>query len=142
MERLNRQAAHLFQQVGVHACTDVTGFAFLGHSSEMAEKGKVRLRFRLSQLPFLEGARGYAEEWLFPGGACRNKEYYQRWVDFASEIVEEMQMLLFTPETSGGLLAAVDPHKVDTLTALFAREGQPCWVVGEVAEGERIEVLP
>ncbi len=142
MKRLNRHAARLFQQVGVHACTDITGFSLLGHSSEMAEKGQVRLRFFLNRLPFLEGARSYAKEWLFPGGACRNKEHYQGGVDFAPEITEEMQMLLFTPETSGGLLAAVAPGKVDALAALFAGEGEPCWVVGEVLEGEGIEVLP
>ncbi len=140
MKRLNRQAARLIQQVGVHGCTDVTGFALLGHGQEMAEKSGVRLRFYVEKLPFLEGALQYAEDWLFPAGACRNKDCYERWVDFAPEISEEMQMLLFTPETSGGLLVAVPPGRLETLTALFAEEGPPCWVVGEVVEGDGIEV--
>jgi selenide,water dikinase len=140
MKTLNRDAARLIQQVGVHACTDVTGFALLGHGQEMAEKSKARLRFYVDKLPFLEGARQYAEDWLFPGGACRNKDCYERWVDFAPGVSEEMQMLLFTPETSGGLLVAVPPERLEILTALFADKGQPCWVVGEVVEGEGVEV--
>lgn len=140
MKRLNRQAAQLIQQVGIHGCTDITGFALLGHAQEMAEKSGVRLRFHMDKLPFLEGAMQYAEDWLFPGGACRNKDCYERWVDFAPSVSEETQMLLFTPETSGGLLVAVPPERLEILTARFADERQPCWVVGEVVEGEGIEV--
>jgi len=141
MKKLNRDAARLIQQAGVHACTDITGFALLGHGQEMAEKSGARLRFYVERLPFLEGAMQYAEDWLFPGGACRNRDCYKRWVDFAPSVSEEMQMLLFTPETSGGLLVAVPPERLETLTALFADEGQPCWIVGEVGEGEGIEVI-
>jgi selenide,water dikinase len=140
MKALNRRAAWLIQQVGVHACTDVTGFALLGHGQEMAEKSGVRLRFYLEKLPFLDGAKQYAEDNLFPGGSCRNQSAYEPWVDCAPGISEEMQMLLFTPETSGGLLVAVPLERLRSLTALFADAGQPCWVIGEVVEGEGIEV--
>ena len=141
MKTLNRRAARLIQQVGVHACTDVTGFALLGHAQEMAEKSGVRLRFYVDKLPFLEGARQYAEDWLFPGGACRNQEYYERWVDFAPGISEELQMLLFTPETSGGLLIAVSRSKAQTLLRRLEEESDRGWIIGEVVEGEGIEVI-
>jgi len=141
MKRLNRQAARLIQQVGVHACTDVTGFALLGHGYEMAEKSGVGIRFYLDKLPFLEGAKGYAEDWLFPGGTCNNERAYEHAVRFEPGISEEMRQLLYTPETSGGLLIAVPPERLETLTALFADGGHPCWVIGEVVEGEGIEVL-
>jgi len=141
MKRLNRDAARLIQQVGVHACTDITGFALLGHTQEMAEKSGVGIRFCLEKLPFLEGARGYAEDWLFPGGTCRNQEHYAPQVRFASGIPEEMQMLLYTPETSGGLLIAVPSEKLEELIALFNTEGQEHWLIGEVVEGEGIEVV-
>ena len=140
MKKLNRRAARLSQQVGVHACTDVTGFALLGHAQEMAEKSGAGIRFYLEKLPFLEGARGYAEDGLFPGGTCRNQEHYAPQVRFASDIPEEMQMLLFTPETSGGLLIAVPSEKLEELTTLFSAEGQEHWMIGEVVEGEGIEV--
>ncbi|MFQ5988056.1 MAG: AIR synthase-related protein, partial [Dehalococcoidia bacterium] len=92
------------------------------------------------KLPFLEGAKGYAEDWLFPAGTCRNQEHYSPWVRFAPGITEEMQMLLYTPETSGGLLIAVSADRLETLTGLFAKEGQAYWVIGEAMEGKGIEV--
>ena len=141
MKTLNHRAARLIQQVGVHACTDVTGFALLGHAQEMAEKSGVRLRFYVDKLSFLEGARQYAEDWLFPGGARRNQEFYERWVDFAPGISEEMQMLLFTPETSGGLLIAVSRSKAQTLLRRLEEESDRGWIIGEVVEGEGIEVI-
>jgi selenide,water dikinase len=140
MKKLNRQAARLIQQIGVRACTDITGFALLGHGYEMAERSHARLRLHLEKLPFLDGAKQYAEDNLFPGGSCRNRDAYEHWVDFSPDISEEMQLLLFTPETSGGLLVAVPPENLGPLTALFAEEGQPCWVVGEVIEGQGLEV--
>lgn len=141
MKTLNRQAAQLVQKVGVHACTDVTGFALLGHGYEMAERSDARFRLYFEKIPFLDGAKRYAEDNLFPGGSCNNRDAYERWVDFAPSISEEMQLLLFTPETSGGLLVAVPPERLDTLTALFTEAGHPCWVVGEVVEGEGIQVI-
>jgi selenide,water dikinase len=140
MKRLNREAARLIGQVGANACTDVTGFALLGHGYEMAQKGGVRLRFSLDELPFVDGAVRYAEDNLFPGGSCHNQEAYERHVDFAPSLSEEMRLLLFTPETSGGLLAAVPPEKLDALLALFAEAEHPCSVVGEVVEGAGIEI--
>lgn len=140
MKRLNRGAARLAQEIGVHACTDITGFSLLGHGDEMAEKSGVRLRFSVERLPFLEGAIRYADEWLFPAGTCRNEACFGRHVDFAAEVPDEMRQLLFTPETSGGLLLAVAPDKADALNAAFAGAGQPIWIVGEVATGEGVEV--
>ncbi len=141
MKKLNRQAALLAQEVGVNACTDVTGFALLGHGSEMAEKSGVQLRLYVNKLPFLDGALAYAEDWLFPAGTCNNERAYQHAVHFAPGVSEEMQQLLYTPETSGGLLLSVSPERLETLTALFASVGHPCWFIGEVVEGSGIQVL-
>ena len=141
MKKLNLEAARLVQQIGAHSCTDITGFALLGHGYEMAEKSGVQIRFDVDELPFLEGARQYAEDWLFPAGSCRNQSWYQQWVEFAPEIPEEMRMLLFTPETSGGLLVALPPERLEEFTSLFAEEGHPCWVVGTAGEGEGVQVV-
>jgi selenide,water dikinase len=140
MKKLNRKAARLLQETGIRAATDITGFALLGHGSEMAEKSGVRLRFSLGRLPFLPGAREYAGEWLFPAGSGRNRKCYGGGVEFAPGVPEEMRELLFTPETSGGLLAAIPPGKIERAQSLFAAAGQPLWIVGEVEEGVGIHV--
>lgn len=140
MKRLNRTAARLIQEIGVNAATDITGFGILGHGYEMAQRSGVRLRFRLEQLPFLPGAARYADQWLFPGGTHNNRRFYEPHVTWAPGISEEMRMLLYTPETSGGLLVALPPQRLEALTSRCADEKQPCWVVGEVLEGEGVEV--
>ena len=134
MKKLNRDASRILQKLGVRACTDITGFALLGHASEMAEKSGVELHFSLNALPFLDGAKEYANQWLFPGGASRNQKCYESHVEFASDIPDEMRQLLFTPETSGGLFAAVPAGKITLAETLFAEAGQPFWVVGNVRE--------
>jgi selenide,water dikinase len=140
MLQLNRRAAELAQRVTFHAMTDVTGFSLLGHGHEMASQSRVRFRFYLDRLPFLPGAREYANLWLFPGGACNNQQAYGQAVSFDG-LEEEMQMLLFTPETSGGLLIALPPAEADRLQALCQEAGQAVWRVGEVVEGEGLEVV-
>jgi selenide,water dikinase len=140
MLQLNRQAAELAQQVTFHAMTDITGFALLGHSYEMASSSGVRFRFFFDKLPFLPGAVDYADQWLFPGGTCNNERTFEAHVTF-NGLAEEMQQLLYTPETSGGLLIALPPAEADRLEALYREAGQAVWRVGEVVEGEGIEVV-
>ena len=141
MKQLNRQATQLIQSIGVNACTDITGFSLLGHGSEIAEKSDVQLRLFIDRIPFLDGARQYAEDWLFPGGSCKNQTCYESVAHFAPGISEETQLLLFTPETSGGLLISVPPERLETLQACFAEAGHFYAEIGEVLEGTGIQVL-
>ena len=140
MKKLNRDASRIFQKLNVRACTDITGFALLGHATEMAEKSGVGLNFSMNAIPFLDGAKEYANQWLFPGGADRNMKCYENRVEFTSDISEEMRRLLFTPETSGGLLAAVPNEKIALAEALFAEAGHPLWLVGRVDESGKLKV--
>jgi selenide,water dikinase len=142
MLTLSRKACQLMKQVEYHAVTDITGFALLGHAYEVAELSEVTLRFDWDRLPFLPGAKQYADDWLFPAGSSCNRDTYQSKVRFSGRLSDEMRMLLYTPETSGGLLICVAPQDVDRLAGLFASEEQPYWVVGEVVEGSgAIEVV-
>jgi selenide,water dikinase len=138
---LNRRAAELVQQVEFHALTDITGFGLLGHACEVAQSSGVALRFALDRLPFLPGARDYAEQNLFPGGACNNQRTYQELIAFG-DLEEEMQMLLLTPETSGGLLIALSPPEAARYESLCRATGQAVWRVGDVVAGTGIEVVP
>jgi len=132
MMQLNKHAAEAMQGGVFHAATDITGFGLLGHACEMTEKSGVCLRFRFDDLPFHPGAKDYADMLLFPGGANRNRDVYNRYVRFAAHLDYEMQLLLFTPETLGGLLIAIPAEEADGLVPRCAALGQGAWVVGEV----------
>ncbi len=140
MARLNRDAARAISGGAFHAVTDITGFGLLGHAWEMADRSGAGMRFNFKALPFVYGAQALADDWLFPAGANKNEAAYRRHVHFAG-LPPEMQMLMFTPETSGGLLVALPPEEVDAFGTRCAALDQPYWVVGEVREGEGIEVL-
>ncbi len=141
MGKLNKSAAELAVEFGLRAGTDVTGFSLLGHGMEMADASHVGLRFFAGHIPFVSCACKYAALWTFPGGAADNRLYYGPRVKFAEKINEETQMLLFDPQTSGGLLLAVPPEKLDVFLKRAEEMQQPVWVVGEVISGKGIEVV-
>jgi selenide, water dikinase len=140
MKRLNKDAARLALEVGVRGGTDVTGYSLLGHAVEMAQASGVCLRFSFAQIPFVSGARKYADQWAFPGGAADNKLFFSAQVRFHSALNETEQMMLFDPQTSGGLLLAVPASDVDQFFQKAKQIDQPAWVVGDVIAGEGLEV--
>jgi selenide,water dikinase len=140
MTHLNRSSGLLAVEFGLSAATDVTGFSLLGHGIEMAEASDVALRFDYAQIPFVSGARKYAEMFTFPGGASDNRLYFGPQVEFDPSIDEASQMLLFDPQTSGGLLLGVPQKKLPAFQARAKELEQPVWVIGEVHEGKGIEV--
>jgi selenide,water dikinase len=138
MKELNARAALAARAAGVRAVTDVTGFGLLGHAHEMAHLGGVDLRLWAGRLPWLPGAGRYAQAGLFPGGMGNNREFYAPWVRFADGLSPWLQELLWTPETSGGLLAAVAPASLERFLALLPSAA----VIGQVLTGDgRIEVI-
>jgi selenide,water dikinase len=140
MSRLNKIASELAVEFGVRGGTDITGFGFLGHAMEMAEASGVSLQIDFAKLPFLSGARGYAEKGIFPGGAFDNKNYFEASVTFAEHLDEPSQMLMFDPQTSGGLLFGLARGKLSAFETRAQELNQPYWVVGEAREGQGIEV--
>lgn len=113
MKTLNKQAAAAALSVDAHAMTDITGFGLLGHGFEMAKAGNITFNFEASKLPFLAGAIGYGEDGAFPGGMRRNQTHFAPHVEFSGSVPELIQHMLWTPETSGGLLVAVAPDQVE-----------------------------
>ncbi|MGF1761888.1 selenide, water dikinase SelD [Aliivibrio kagoshimensis] len=140
MKMLNSAAAKIFANHPIKACTDITGYALIGHGVEMAEKSGVCLHFNVEKVPFLEGAEEYAVQNLFPGGAKRNLEAYEGQLVFADELADSWQLKLCCPETSGGLLAAVPAAHVDDMLKEFSELGEQCWIVGHAEEGEGIRI--
>ena len=140
MKQLNKNASELALEFDLHAGTDITGFSLLGHAWEMAEASGVALRFEHTRIPFTSSAQRYAQDFIFPGGASDNRLYYEPHVRFEEGIDEPDQMLLFDPQTSGGLLLAVPAQKLPAFLTRAAAIEQPVWVIGEAQTGEGIVV--
>lgn len=132
MMQLNRSASQALLRPGVHAVTDITGFGLLGHAWEMAAQSLTSMRFRFNALPLLPGARKYAELGCITGGAHRNQEYFSQHVRIDERLDVFDRELLWDPQTSGGLFAAVDPKTWPEIAALAP--GVMFWHIGEVTE--------
>lgn len=139
MMQLNRQASQALLNLGeqVHAVTDITGFGLLGHAWEMATQSHVSMRFTFAALPLLPNAYHYAERGCITGGAQRNQEYLHTHVRIAEHIDPFARELLWDPQTSGGLLAAIAPTAWPQLAALAPEV--LFWRIGEVSSNTIIE---
>lgn len=143
MLTLNKYAAELALTVEIHSATDITGFGLLGHAAEIARNSAVGLRITASAVPLLPGALGYARAGIAPGGLGRNRDFLEqdRYVRIAEDVEAALQLLLFDPQTSGGLLFVLAPMAAEQLQRACELAGQPCWVLGEVVAGAGIEVV-
>ncbi|GIV97808.1 MAG: selenide, water dikinase [Herpetosiphonaceae bacterium] len=145
MLQLNRRAAELAAEIGgIHSATDITGFGLLGHAAEMARNSGARLRFSAGAVPLLPGALTYADQGFLPGGGARNRDYLLNTGILAVEpdVQDALLTVLFDPQTSGGLLFALPRDRADALLRRCREEGQACWEVGAVEQGEGLVVGP
>lgn len=133
MANLNKDAAEVMTDYPVHACTDITGFGFLGHLAEMVDGSGCGVRIQAGSVPVYPEALEYASMGLVPAGAYRNRDFRQAMVDFHSQVDRQLQDVLFDPQTSGGLLICVSPERAEALMkALKAKGIQDAAIVGEV----------
>jgi selenide,water dikinase len=137
MMQLNDKASQALQRPGVHAVTDITGFGLLGHAWEMAEQSLVGMRFHFDALPQLPNTYRYAAEGHMTGGARRNENYFTAHVTIQRELDRFAREILWDPQTSGGLFAAIDPEVWPALSALAP--DVKFWRIGEVTEPVRSE---
>jgi selenide,water dikinase len=137
---LNRGAARAAVEAGVHAATDVTGFALAGHAHEMAEQSKVSVRIRASLVPLLPAAREHAQGASF-GGLERNRAHFLEGGRVRFDDVDDvLRTLLLDPQTSGGLLIGVPAAHADAWELARAKHGVPATRIGEVTEGQGVIV--
>ncbi len=135
MTTLNRESSEAMQEVGVHACTDVTGFGLIGHAAEMIEGTDVGLVIDSAAVPFFPEAKEYAEMGMIPGGLHRNRDYRQDMVEMDSKVPRYLQDILFDPQTSGGLLIAVPEARASSLLKKLHAQGvTEAAIIGEVVE--------
>ena len=140
MKRLNKSASQLAVEFSLRGGTDITGYSLIGHGMEMAEASGISLELDFSNIPFISGARKYAEMGAFAGGAFDNKKHFESKVRFANSIDEANQMLLFDPQTSGGLLLGIPHKKLDSFLARAQETDGPVWVIGRVETGTGLEI--
>jgi selenide,water dikinase len=134
MRQLNAAAARVLREAPegvVHACTDITGFGFLGHACEMAEASGVRLRIDASLVPEVEGARELAPQYQ-AGGAATTEAHFGGKVRLGPAVDSVTRALLYDPQTSGGLFVAVEASEAGGLLAALRQAGVEAVVVGEV----------
>jgi selenide,water dikinase len=121
---------------GVHAATDVTGFGLLGHLHNMLAASGMAAQLDAAAVPLLPKAAELAERGAVPGGTIRNREALSPHVTFDPAVPEPLRTLLCDAQTSGGLLIAVAPDRVDALIAALQREATPAAVrIGRIVAG-------
>ena len=135
MKALNDKASAIMQDVGVNACTDITGFGLLGHAMEMAEASSVSMIFKVQDIPFFPKAIEMVKKTKnHPKTIKSNREYLASNVRMSDDIKPEQANLLYDPQTSGGLLIAVSPEKSQQLVERLSVAKILAAIVGEVVE--------
>ncbi len=133
MAQLNHAASDAMVEIGVSACTDVTGFGLVGHLLGMLEASDARATLHLERVPLLNGARELVDQGVAPGGTRRNLENANRRVLWDQDVDEPSKLLLCDAQTSGGLLISVPEPRLDALlNALRSAGVEIAEVVAEV----------
>ena len=144
MTTLNRKASQWMLTFGAHACTDITGFGFIGHTLEMAMASQVGMVIQSGNIPFFPEAMEYARLGLIPGGAHSNRQFFSCRVDVDPKVSSLLIDLLYDPQTSGGLLISLPSGEAERLVATLEKEGDiDASIVGKVVEEPRgkIQIL-
>lgn len=120
MLTLNRQACETMLALDPHGCTDITGFGLIGHAREMAVASGVTIELDASSVRFLPGAVEYARAGAIPAGLKNNREFASCAVASGRELPEEIEALLYDPQTSGGLLVSLPEGDAAAFEAAYA----------------------
>jgi selenide,water dikinase len=139
MSRLNRDAAEALREIElatgpspVHAVTDVTGFGVLGHAREIAVGSGVSIEIEFARIEYLTGAVEAAHSGHLAGGLKSNREFLEGCVEFDDSVSEDHRRLLFDPQTSGGLLIAIDEAAAQQAIDALERRAVPVRSIGRV----------
>lgn len=134
MSTLNKYAHDVLVKYSVHACTDVTGFALLGHSLEMAQGSGVTVHLKAQAVPYHEEAYEMADMGFIPAGAYRNRDFAEAGVRVVGEVARALQDIFYDPQTSGGLLCAVPAAEAEACLAELRAVAPSTQIIGYVTE--------
>ena len=138
MTMLNKNASRICRNYEIHACTDVTGFGFLGHLHEMLD-GRHSCIVYGAQIPVMGEALHYADEFFLTAAGQKTRNHVAEHVKF-QQVPFAMEEVLFDPQTSGGLLIAAAREQAGELLAQLKEEGHPAAIVGEIIPREQVEI--
>ena len=142
MVLLNKTASEAMLEVGVSACTDITGFGLMGHAYELAEASKVTLSFFAGRIPIFDGCERYVKMGLMPGVSKLNKKYLKDAIRIDPKVRKEIVDVLFDAQTSGGLLISIPKGKAEILCTKLKEKGVLTYdVVGEVCERGDVSII-
>lgn len=141
MKQLNRQVAELAGKFELKGATDITGFGLLGHASEMTAASHCGITLSWQAIPFIKSARKFSHYVPFSKGALYNQHYFMNNVSIDPLINEDEGMLLYDPQTSGGLLLAVPSEKSLRFIQFAKAYSIPIWRIGEVNNSQGIKVI-
>lgn len=141
MAQLNKAARDIMVQYGVHSCTDVTGFALMGHSFEMAQGSNCTVHIKTDKVPYHPEALQLASMGFVPAGAYRNRAYAEAGVTVRSNISLAMQDILYDPQTSGGLLFAIPETEAEACLAQLKQTVPEAAIIGYVTEKEESYII-
>ena len=134
MSTLNKYAHDVLVKYSVHACTDVTGFALLGHSLEMAQGSGVTVHIKAQNVPYHQEAYEMAEMGFIPAGAYRNRDFAEAGVKVVGDVARALQDICYDPQTSGGLLCAIPEAEAAACLAELRAVAADAAVIGYVTE--------
>ncbi len=141
MSELNRTASEVMLEYGVKACTDITGYGFLGHLCEMTSASGVGARIHLSDVPVLDYAWKLVEQSIVPGGTISNRKFMENKIDWGKDICEEAKLVLCDAQTSGGLLISVSKNKAQKLLDSLKKRGvKNSSIVGEIIKDRKCRI--
>ena len=132
MTTLNRCAGEAMREFKAHAATDVTGFSLLGHLAEMAAGSKKTIEIDFAEIPLFSAVERLAREDAFPGAVERNREASDEFIDYG-ELTQAEQNILYSPETSGGLLVALPREQTSSYIQYLQKHGIEAVTIGLVA---------
>jgi selenide,water dikinase len=141
MASLNKNASESMLQVGVSACTDVTGFGLMGHLCELVQTSKVGAKIFLSKVPTIEPASNLAKEKIVPGGTLANLKFVNEHMDWDAGITDEEKLILCDAQTSGGLLISVPKEReAKLLESLLSHGVEDAKIIGEITEDVKCRI--
>ncbi len=141
MATLNKKASEIMRGFKVHACTDITGFGLIGHMAEMIYETGLSVILEAKNIPIIPEARDFASMGIVPAGTYKNMDF---WKDMVKREIDDdiIMLILFDPQTSGGLLIACDPSDANSLFEILRDEGvQDATIIGEVIKGKENEII-